>query len=274
MKYDCPRSLADARRLLIACKERDGARVLVLSPKEGIVLREQRGNYSVFRDGNQRENERVTFLPDGRIRLVTFGDNTAANVKCINACLPPPYHVFRDGETNELRLSNGRRTIARFLSSTVFTPEFPVVATPDDDLLADDSASSTPTPARRFEKDRHFQVQITPEQIERALEAVDLNPDAVPTRRAAGSRYGQFVNFAYQLQLIVGEQDLPLVTRRIASAIGVSKARIGIYAKRAVREGLAEVSRKGNYFNHTFGFCSQYRFKLPDAAAAQSREAA
>lgn len=94
----------------------------------GIILRADRGGVpgaSVLFNGE----ERVNFLPDGRIRIVTHGQNSRVESCRINACLPAPYQVRSRGAYMALR--HGMRTLAVFLSSTTFDPTSPPLP-PDD----------------------------------------------------------------------------------------------------------------------------------------------
>jgi hypothetical protein len=124
-KRNCPMSYDQAIRQLDAASDRNRKTISF-----GIVLRRADDGraVSVMFDGE----ERVTFFPDGRIRIRTGGRNAYMTVQRINACLPPPYRVRRmlDGSL-DLELKRGERTVARFLSSTTFTPEALCASSPE-----------------------------------------------------------------------------------------------------------------------------------------------
>lgn len=68
----------------------------------------------------------VTFYADGRIKIRTNGRNDQPTIERVNDFLPYPYRLYKPKRGSNVRLEEGRRIVATFLSSTIFAPASPL----------------------------------------------------------------------------------------------------------------------------------------------------
>src|SRR5436309_2422663 len=85
------------------------------------------GGIAVYADGIPL----VTFYADGRVKVCTYGKNWPTYIQLINSILPPRYRLRKRKSANLCLVDKyAKRTLCKFLSSTIFTPEPETEAVP------------------------------------------------------------------------------------------------------------------------------------------------